>query len=487
MRLIFRLGMLVATVILTESCNSDAIIIEPVSRIRLVPEAPNLLIGSMIKLQPFMVSGAALNDTAVRWSSSASDIVSVDQRGRISGKASGSATIRVDAGGISAETIVSVVGARSSLTAGVTTTCGLTTADELFCWGENDYGQAGTGDRQTPVVAPQKVTGNLTFTSVSVGRTHACGTTATGVHCWGDNSRGQIGDGTSTARLVPTPVSGSSSFVNVSVASTVPRTGNFECLEVYVCTARSCAVSADGAIHCWGENVRIPARLPVTTQFRAIDLGFAYVCGLDRADIPYCWGTGRYNQTPGPLINGVEPRQVPGNLRFQSISAGHGHSCGLDFDGDIYCWGSNGAGELGSSSGAEYCLPALGVRTPCRAQPRKVETDFKFIALSVGTGSSIILGSPDAHTCAVASTLQIICWGSNSSGELGNGSTQTTQIPAPVSSALRFRGVAAGSSLTCGVTVAGDAYCWGFGGRLGNGTTLSSPTPVQVAGGLKFK
>ena len=127
------------------------------------------------------------------------------------------------------------------------------------------------------------------------------------------------------------------------------------------------------------------------------------------------------------------------------------------------------------------------MRTPCRAQPKKVETDFKFIALSVGTGSSVILGAPNAHTCAVASTLQIICWGNNFSGELGNGSTQTTQIPEPVSGTLRFRGVAAGASLTCGVTVAGDAYCWGFGGRLGNGSTVSSPTPVPVAGGLKFK
>ncbi|MBA3403819.1 MAG: Ig-like domain-containing protein, partial [Gemmatimonadaceae bacterium] len=296
-----------------------------------MPEAPNLLIGSTIKLQPFMLSGAALNDTAVSWSSSAGEIVSIDQGGRITGKAAGSATVRIDAMGMFAETIVTVVGERASLTAGVNTTCGLTTSNELFCWGENDYGQAGTGDRQTPVVAPQRVTGNLTFTSVSPGRTHTCGTTAAGVHCWGDNARGQLGDGTSTARLVPTPVSGSSSFVSVSVASTVLRTGLFECVEVAVCTARSCALSADGAIHCWGENVSTPSRLPLTTQFRAIDLGFAYVCGLDRADIPYCWGTRRYNQTPGSPINGAEPSQVPGNLRFQSISAGHGHSCGLDF------------------------------------------------------------------------------------------------------------------------------------------------------------
>lgn len=479
-------GVALVALIVTLSCSSETIT-EPVSTIRLFPETPSLLIGSTVRLEPFTLAGASFGEASGKWSSSAGEIVSVDERGYITGKAAGSATIRLDAGDTFAETIVNVVAGQSALSAGVTTTCGLTTGGELYCWGVNDYGQAGMGDLQTPILTPRKVAGTSTFTSVSVGRTHSCGLTTTGTSCWGDNTRGQVGDGTvGIARLIPTPISGSNTFIDVDVSSTIIRTGNFECLELYVCTSRSCALSADGATFCWGNGVLVPTRLSLSPQFRAIGLGFGYGCGLDRANVPSCWGGSSFNLVAGPLV-GADPARVPGDLRFQSMKAGATHACGLDFGGDIYCWGANDAGQLGSSSGGEYCIPALGVRVPCRAEPRQVETDFKFIALSVGESSSLRVAYPAGHTCGLATTLQIVCWGSNFSGQLGNGSTQSTQIPEPVSSALRFRSVSVGYGHTCGVTVDGDAYCWGAGGSLGSGTTTSSPTPVAVAGGLKFR
>jgi len=117
----------------------------------------------------------------------------------------------------------------------------------------------------------------------------------------------------------------------------------------------------------------------------------------------------------------------------------------------------------------------------------KVPTAYKFIALSVGNGTSLRIASPNSHTCAVTTSLQIACWGNNASGQLGNGSTQSTQTPTLVTGNLRFISVTAGTAHTCGVTVDGDAYCWGFRETLGNGSSQSSTTPVPVAGGLKFK
>jgi hypothetical protein len=80
------------------------------------------------------------------------------------------------------------------------------------------------------------------------------------------------------------------------------------------------------------------------------------------------------------------------------------------------------------------------------------------------------------------------CWGGNTVGQLGNGSTTTSLTPVAVSGGLSFATVSVGYESTCGVTTFGAAYCWGDNsyGALGNGSTTNSLTPVAVSGGLSF-
>ena len=77
------------------------------------------------------------------------------------------------------------------------------------------------------------------------------------------------------------------------------------------------------------------------------------------------------------------------------------------------------------------------------------------------------------------------CWGDNTYGKLGNGTTTSSATPVAVSGGLSFATVSAGLGSSCGVTTGGAAYCWG-GGGLGNGSTSYSLTPVAVSGGLSF-
>src|SRR2546426_3567926 len=96
----------------------------------------------------------------------------------------------------------------------------------------------------------------------------------------------------------------------------------------------------------------------------------------------------------------------------------------------------------------------------------------------------------DAHTCGVTAGGAAYCWGFNSSGQLGDGTTTDRLTPVLVQppTGVSFAAVTAGRLHTCGVTAAGTAYCWGGNGfgQLGDGTAMTRLTPVPVAPGVSF-
>ncbi len=98
------------------------------------------------------------------------------------------------------------------------------------------------------------------------------------------------------------------------------------------------------------------------------------------------------------------------------------------------------------------------------------------------------LSAGENHTCVLKSNGKAYCWGDNSVGQLGNGSTESSMTPVAVSGNLRLRSISVGWDHTCGVTDDNDAYCWGRGryGRLGNGSSENSMVPTAVSGGLSF-
>lgn len=106
--------------------------------------------------------------------------------------------VRVDGGVATSSDPVSVLGdhACASLSAAQFHTCGLAAVGEVYCWGDNFYGQLGDGTRTDPG-QPVRVTTSLRFVDITTGRYHTCGVTADGAaYCWGDNGHSrQLGSG----------------------------------------------------------------------------------------------------------------------------------------------------------------------------------------------------------------------------------------------------------------------------------------------------
>lgn len=88
------------------------------------------------------------------------------------------------------------------------------------------------------------------------------------------------------------------------------------------------------------------------------------------------------------------------------------------------------------------------------------------------------------QTCSLAANGTVQCWGINSVGQLGNGTTTSSTTPAPVSGISTAVRIAAGHDHSCAVLGSGAVQCWGnnFSGQLGNGTNASSAEPVTVSG-----
>src|SRR6266581_2797973 len=204
-------------------------------------------------------------------------------------------------------------------------------------------------------------------------------------------------------------------------------------------------------------------------SFAAVSAGFNHTCGVTTAGAAYCWGHNIEGQLgDGTRTDRTSPVAVLRGLSFAAMSAGFSHTCGVTTAGAAYCWGRGGNGNLGDGSATS------------RTSPVAVVGGLSFAAVSAG-----VFG----HTCGVTTAGAAFCWGNNTLGQLGDGTTTDRTSPVAVLGGLSFAAVNAGEfGHICGVTTAGAAYCWGDNrsGQLGDETTTFRTSPVAVLGGLSF-
>jgi len=148
--------------------------------------------------------------------------------------------------------------------------------------------------------------------------------------------------------------------------------------------------------------------------------------------------TGSYQDASGKQVYTIV---VGGQvLKVTQISAGKEHTCAITTSGGAKCWGYNGFGQLGDNSFTSRLTPA------------------NVSELSSGVAS---ISAGYFHTCAVMTSGGAKCWGDNSSGQIGDGSTTRRRVPSDVSGLSSVSKISAGHGYTCAVTNEGAAKCWG--------------------------
>jgi alpha-tubulin suppressor-like RCC1 family protein len=339
--------------------------------------------------------------------------------------------------------------------------CAITSSGAVRCWGENGSGQLGDGNRPINAYTPQEVVGIGDATAIAAGHNHTCAIDgAGGLACWGYNGDGRLGDGTTAINDEPVDVVGLASGVTAVAA------GQYH----------TCAITGElGGLKCWGGNGDGQLGDGTTTNRSepvdvvglsagvvAVATGAWHTCAVMNTGSVKCWGYNYYGQLGNGTTTDVPvPVDVLGVVGATAVSAGGHHSCTLALGG-VQCWGFNGNGQLGDGTNGNY------------------STATAVDGLASGVAS---ISAGVGYSCAVTDGGEIKCWGANFYGQLGDGTAPDAHnTPVDV---LGLTGpataVSAGGAHTCGLVNAG-VLCWGLNssGQLGSNGGGNHDTPVGV-------
>lgn len=254
----------------------------------------------------------------------------------------------------------------------------------------------------------------------------------------------------------------------------------------------SCAVTLEGGVKCWGSifggdwfvvNQNVPVYVQnLRSGIKDVSIGADFVCVLTDSGGVKCWG----NNSEGQLGNGtIQYSDTPVDVidmqsGVEDISSVNHHSCALMTNGDVKCWGDNSEGWLGDGTTFLHLTPVKVIGLS--GAPTRLSGTCVIINGGVQCwGNNHLSPEPvngltngveeinvgTSHSCAILQTGALKCWGGNYYGELGDGTTNNSDIPVDVDfgESIRIHSVAVSKGEseqhTCAITEDGDGYCWG--------------------------
>jgi alpha-tubulin suppressor-like RCC1 family protein len=345
------------------------------------------------------------------------------------------------------------------------TFCAILADKSVRCWGRNFYGLLSNGldtDASTPIT-PQGISD---VTSLSMAENFGCALDSSKkIECWGNSENGETGLGTVAKTTLPKTGSMLSGLGPVqSVAS-----GN----------AFTCALLASGSVKCWGSASATNPSLgdnstvqkivnPVTvlgiTNASSLAVGDRNACVIVSGGIK-CWGTGSNGANgDGTITARPAPVTVTGITTATQIGLGRFFGCALLSNQTVKCWGLGNNGQQGHGALTNQNAPS---------------------ATALNVSGAIRISAGYNHACALLSSGQVMCWGSSSYGQIGNGTSGGTTFistPAYVTGINTAMEISTGYEFSCALLRDNTVRCWGYNnyGTLGDGAVTARSTPVTV-------
>jgi alpha-tubulin suppressor-like RCC1 family protein len=326
---------------------------------------------------------------------------------------------------------------------------GIASDGQMFCWGNNSFGQLGTNGVPVQATTPVVLSVDKTWRSLSKGGESFIGAIKTDgtLWMWGLNSFGQLGTNDANNRLTPvTTFSGGNSWKQVSCGR------HF-----------AAAIKTDGSLWVWGSNYAarlgigtaanpptdpvgtdIIASTPITTfaggnDWKSVSCGYAHVLAIKNDGKLYAWGvndTAQCGQNPSQVgIIVTIPTEVEPGFVWKTASAGRFHSAAIKDNGSLWVWGRNTVGQLGIGN----VDPNIIYTSPFQLYNADFGNNF-------GSGDWKDVACGQLHTVALKSNGSLWAWGSNLTGQIGIGNTliDPVSIPTKVSEDTNWRTISVG-------------------------------------------
>lgn len=234
----------------------------------------------------------------------------------------------------------------------ITHTCALSSAQDVFCWGDNFFGQLGAQGQGTPR-AQLLLTGNL-YKSVTTGERHTCAVQASNglADCWGDNTHFQLTGNANSAKII-------------TINSKVPL-ANRGVQFMAAGGTTTCAQTSNDDTVCWGKPsasapnssasqgfIALPASYArsIASDLDHCNNGFlncARICATDLGGDLAC-GHWKANTPPSQLQDVLDPKGVA-VISWTQVDVGPNHVCAVTTKQDVWCFGDNSWGQFGTGA-----------------------------------------------------------------------------------------------------------------------------------------
>jgi alpha-tubulin suppressor-like RCC1 family protein len=297
---------------------------------------------------------------------------------------------------------------------------GSPTGATVQCWGNNAFDALGYDQSISfsTVAEPVPALSSTPVSDIAPGGAMCVVLPSGVVQCWGENDFGQLGTGSTSPSFVQSPVT-----VSLAASAALPS-GNLHTIAGG--TLYECVVLVDGRVQCWGANnvgqlgngttspsaPTPPVFVTGLSDAVAISAGFQHTCALRQSGDVVCWGDNGSADLGDPT-NSNPYVTVPVDVGLSNViglAAGDFHTCVVLAGGSVTCWGSNALGELGIGS---------------------TDVSLHGPAPSLLSSNATAIAASGQHTCALLADGTVDCWGENNLGQLGIGTTSTAE-PTPV-------------------------------------------------------